>query len=109
VNSYGAGKAYYVAFRGNDNFLSDFFGSILSGLNLKKCLDTEIPEGVTAQMRGDGEKEFIFLQNYADQPKEVQLKGMALEDLLTGDIIEDSVCLPQYSYKILVRHILISN
>jgi beta-galactosidase len=109
VNSYGAGKAYYVAFRGNDDFLSDFFGSILSGLNLKKCLDTEIPEGVTAQMRGDGEKEFIFLQNYADQPKEVQLKGMALEDLLTGDIIGDSVCLPQYSYKILVRHILISN
>src|SRR5690606_3533130 len=58
VNEYGEGKAYYIAFRNNNEFLYDFYGSIISSLNLKKCLETDLPVGVTAQMRTDGERDY---------------------------------------------------
>ncbi len=73
VNNFGEGKAYYIASRNEDSFLKDFYYSITKDLNLKKVLDTELPCGVTAQLRTDGESEYIFVQNYTDMIQEVSL------------------------------------
>lgn len=103
VNEYGAGKAYYIAFRNNNEFLYDFYGSIISSLNLNKCLETDLPMGVTAQMRTDGERDYIFLQNYSDDTKTIFLNNMELKDLLTGNNAGEKIDMSAYSFKLLVR------
>ena len=105
VNEYGEGKAYYIAFRNNNEFLYDFYGSIISSLNLKKCLETDLPVGVTAQMRTDGERDYIFLQNYSDDTNTVYLNNMELKELLTGNDVDDKIDMPAYSFRVLVRNV----
>ena len=65
VNSYGKGKAYYVAFRNDDNFAEDF----LSQFNISPDVDIKLPSGVSMRKRGD----LIFVMNFSDEEKTVIL------------------------------------
>ena len=69
VNEFGKGKCYYIAFRSGDDFLWDFYGRLIEDLDIQKVLDTELPEGVTAQKRSDGENDYVFVMNFADDEK----------------------------------------
>ena len=102
VNQWGKGKAYYIAFRGEDCFLNDFYENIVVESYLQKCIDTDLPEGVTAQMRTDGEYRYIFLQNYGEEEKGIQLPKGEMYDLLAEKSIRDEIVIPGYSFKILV-------
>ncbi len=68
-NDYGKGKAFYIAFRDDGSFICDFYAKIANDFSLSKNLACELPYGVTAQSRTDGENEYIFLQNFT--PDEV--------------------------------------
>ena len=59
VNSYGKGKAYYVAFRNDDDFQEDF----LSQFNISPDEDIKLPSGVSMRKRGD----LIFVMNFSDE------------------------------------------
>ncbi|WP_279387734.1 Beta-galactosidase C-terminal domain [Xylanivirga thermophila] len=59
--------------------------------------------GVTAQMRTDGERDYIFLQNYSDDTKTIFLNNMELKDLLTGNNAGEKIDMSAYSFKLLVR------
>lgn len=103
VNQFGEGQVYYVAFQDDGEFLDDFYGSLSEELRLKRTLETELPEGVTAQVRRDGEGEFVFLLNFNDESVNIPLGDDKFGDLLTGREVEDLVSIPAYGSLVLER------
>jgi beta-galactosidase len=71
VNNRGRGRAYYIAPRTGTEFLDDFYGMIAAEANLKPVLETPLPPGVTAQVRGKGKTEFVFVMNFSNDSKTV--------------------------------------
>lgn len=72
-NAFGHGKAWYVASRNSLEFQSDFFNGIIRMLALPRALSCELPPGVVATARTDGEIAYIFVQNYTAQAQSVTL------------------------------------
>jgi beta-galactosidase len=74
VNRYGKGKAFFLAARTGQTFLNDFYTWLVKETNIPRVLDAQLPEGVTAQMRGDGETDYIFLMNFTPSAQTVETK-----------------------------------
>ncbi|MFW5961956.1 MAG: beta-galactosidase [bacterium] len=74
LNNYGQGRAYYITSRNEQQFKRDFYSALIKQLDLNRVLETELPAGVTAQKRSDGENDFIFLMNFNNYGIEVELK-----------------------------------
>ena len=96
VNEYGEGKAYYVAARFGVDFLMEFYEKLMKELNVDTL---QLPEGVTAAHRTDGEKTYTFVMNFAPCDKFVTARGV---DFVTGETVE-SFNLPAHGVKILVK------
>jgi beta-galactosidase len=75
----------------------------VTSLGLRKNLRTDLPEGVTAQLRTDGKTDFIFLLNFTPQTQAIDLPDEALSDLETGLAIKGTLTLDGYGSKILSR------
>jgi beta-galactosidase len=73
VNAFGSGKAYYIAARTERDFLRDFYGGQIEALEIDRALDTVPPKGVTAHARYTEEKKIVFVENYTDKEKTVEL------------------------------------
>jgi len=101
VNEYGKGKAYYIASRNEPRFHADFYGQLIRDLRLRRALGTDLPDGVTAQVRTDGEREFIFILGFNREPVTIKLGPLRYLDLLTGDQVVDSISLPPYTARII--------
>lgn len=100
-NSYGSGTAYYIAARTENRFLEDFYSGLIDGLGLLKAVDCNLPEGVTAQLRTDGERRFVFLMNFSEDEKSLDLKNKSYRDIITGEDLSGEITLPRYGVKIL--------
>jgi beta-galactosidase len=100
VNDYGQGQAYYVASRNSEAFLADFLGALAAKLELKRALPVDLPVGVTAQLREDGQNRFIFVMNFNPSPASVTLDG-AYQDVLSGETLSGELALDGYAVKIL--------
>ena len=100
VNEFGKGKAYYIASRNEHAFHQSFYRKLADQLALKRALNSVLPKGVSAQVRTDGEKEFIFVMNFSDQKKQVQLNEEFIE-LLTEKKVSGRLELSEYDVKIL--------
>jgi len=72
VNSYGKGKAFFLAARTGQTFLDDFYEWLIKETNIHRVIDAHLPEGVTAQMRGDGDTNYIFIMNFTPSEKTVE-------------------------------------
>ncbi len=103
MNSFGTGKAYYVASRNQEPFFSDFIGKLIADAGITRVLPTELPEGVTAQMRTDGEQEVVFLLNFNADERFVSLDGASYIDLLHGSAVQDDVEVAGYGVRVLRR------
>jgi beta-galactosidase len=101
VNAYGQGKAYTIASRNDDRFLDDFYGALDAELDLLRSLDAELPGGVSAQLRTDGERKYVFLMNFNARPVGVDLGDAAYTDLLTGASIRGEIQLGIYGVAVL--------
>ncbi|MNH34383.1 hypothetical protein D3C79_949760 [compost metagenome] len=66
-------------------------------------MDTELPQGVTAQLRTDGTSDYVFLSNFNAAAASVALDGRAYSDLLTGEAIGESLNMDGHSVRILKR------
>ncbi|GHU58214.1 beta-galactosidase [Spirochaetia bacterium] len=71
VNKQGKGKAYFIAARTGADFLDAFYGQIVKENHIKPALDAPLPEGVSAQVRSNGKREFVFIMNFTDKAKTV--------------------------------------
>lgn len=104
VNERGAGKAYYLGARVRDEaFYEAFYGSLASEAGVRRALDAELPAGVTAQLRSDGEHDYVFVLGFSGREETVTLDGAAYTDVETGEPAAGTFTLPPYGVRVLKR------
>ena len=99
-NSFGNGKAYYIASDPNDEFLNAFYGDLLTRYVIQPVLP-HAPRGVEVTMRVKGEERLVFILNHNAQPVELHLGAEAFDDLLSGQRIAGSITLSGYDVRIM--------
>ncbi|MBI5831129.1 MAG: beta-galactosidase [Armatimonadetes bacterium] len=100
VNHIGAGRAYYVAPRMDQRFQSDFLLQLAADLGIERVLPGQLPDGVTAQLRTDGEREFVFVLNFTTEAQRVEI-GEGWTNLLTGEACSTALRLDGYGVAVL--------
>ena len=103
VNSLGQGQAYTISSRNEQRFLDDFYGALVEKLGLLRSLQTELPHGVSAQLRSNGDQAYVFLMNWQNVPATVDLGDELWLDLLSGSQVEGAVDLDRYGVMVLCR------
>jgi len=82
VNAHERGRVYYLAARpGADGMLDAFTRGLASQLRLSRCLDVDLPVGVTVQKRSGGGRTFYFLHNFRGEEQVVDLGSLSLKSL----------------------------
>jgi beta-galactosidase len=100
----GKGKAYYLATRVKDAaFYTALYAAIAEEAGVRSAIDTDLPQGVTAQVRTDGENDFVFIQNFSRAAQTVRLDSRHYTDIETGKSVAGSVDLPINGLAILKR------
>jgi beta-galactosidase len=89
VNSFGKGKAYYLATLPENSFMRNFLGKACHEAGVQPVM--EAPDNVEAVVRSDGSNEFIFVMNHNYEPVEVRLPEGRFEDLLSGASMSGTV------------------
>jgi len=103
VNRFGRGKAYYLATRAKEPFYERFYAEVAAEAGVRRVLETDLPAGVTAQARTDGEREYVFVMNFSGAPQTVALDGRAYVDLETGASAPNELALPTNGIRMLKR------
>jgi beta-galactosidase len=103
VNRFGAGKAYYIASRNNEDFNDSFYSKLIKEAGIKRNIEIELPDGVTAQRRSDGENDFIFIMNFGTKERHIKLDDRIYSDILTGEQNIREINIPIYGTRILKR------
>jgi beta-galactosidase len=101
VNNYGNGKAYYIAARTGADFNKDFYSKLIKDLNITSVIDGKLPQGVTAQMRFSKNNKYIFIMNFTEEEKKVDLDKEEYIDMILGEKINKEIVLKKYGVKIL--------
>jgi beta-galactosidase len=81
VNSYGKGKAYFIAARTPVEFLSDFYRVLAEEKNIRRALEVELPEGLSAQLRTDGKTDYTFVLNFSPRAVRLDAGSRGIKDL----------------------------
>ncbi|RIX60409.1 beta-galactosidase [Paenibacillus nanensis] len=103
VNKLGAGRAYYLATRAKEPFYDAFYGAVAAELELARAVESELPAGVTAQVRTDGEQDYVFLLNFSGKPQTVALDNRAYTDMETGAAAGPELKLATHGVAVLKR------
>ncbi|WP_217586495.1 beta-galactosidase [Lentibacillus saliphilus] len=101
VNQFGKGKAYYIASRNKPSFHSDFYGKLIKEIDIKGVVNASLPEGVTAQKRTDGQNNYIFLLNFSEENKLVELDNGSYINVLSGAVVNAAIELSPFGVSIL--------
>jgi beta-galactosidase len=102
VNNFGKGRAYYIASRNEPRFHADFYRKLIDDLGLRRALGVELPDGVTAQIRTDGEREFIFVLGFNREPVEIELGDVSYRNILgEASMTDGKLNLPAYTALVL--------
>ena len=99
-NSYGNGKAYYVAFRDTGDFLTDFYEGIVKECELKPSFEGTLSDGVIARSRTDGEFDYVFLCSYRNEERTVETSAL-YTDMETGETRTGKITLAPYGSMVL--------
>ncbi len=102
AHRFGKGEAVYQACRDEGSLTQQVFDRMLArcGLGSLVAVEGVLPKGVTAHSRTDGEKTYLFVENYdPDAPATVSLRAPML-DMLTGEKCE-SVTVGPYGLAVL--------
>ncbi|MBQ8110268.1 MAG: beta-galactosidase [Clostridia bacterium] len=94
VNSFEAGKAYYIATRPEADFLDDFYARLVHNAGIARPV-AQLPRGVQAAVRGD----MLFVMNFNGE--EVRMELPEGTDILTGLTAGGRTGLPPLGYRVL--------
>lgn len=100
VNKFGNGRAYYQSFGDNGEFFGDVIGEILKECGVKGAFGGEMPHGVTAHSRTDGENVYVFLQNFTNTEKTVTADAV-WTNAENGETVSGNIALRAYETLIL--------
>ncbi len=95
-NCYGKGKAYYCAFRNDDDFTLDFCKTLMEETGIEPDTDILAPEGVTVRKRGNT----VFVLNFAEEEKTVCL-DKEYKNIISGENVTGQVILPRCGYLVI--------
>ncbi|MDD5679374.1 MAG: beta-galactosidase [Kiritimatiellae bacterium] len=101
--AYKQGWAYYMASRNSDAFLNDFYGRLARDLKLRQALPGDLPDGVSAQMRADGKREFVFIMNFNAEKQSVDTGNETFTDMISGGSIRGRINVGGYGTSVIVR------
>ena len=102
VNAFGKGSAYYVAFRDTGDFAKRIVEEVLAKAGVTSDFDGTLPYGVTAHSRTDGEKTYIFLQNYTYEPQTATTSTL-WNDFESNETVTEAIRLQPLQTRILVK------
>ncbi|WP_167747025.1 beta-galactosidase [Cohnella luojiensis] len=103
-NKLGEGRAYYLATRVKDSdFYIGLYASISKEAGIQPALGVELPQGVNAQIRTDGESDFVFIQNFSNTEQVISLDTRHYISLETGESVTGPIVLPVNGLSILKR------
>ncbi|MTK06175.1 MAG: cellulase family glycosylhydrolase [Hungatella sp.] len=91
-NSYGKGTAYYVCADAGQDFYDDFFRNLIQGAGIKPLLEGQLPEELEVSSRESEQYEYLFIQNYSQNPVKLEEKTITcLEEgtRLLGNVFEN--------------------
>ncbi len=105
VNRFGKGEAWYLATRGDAALLDALHGALARKLALPRAIETDMPEGVAANLRiGEGGERFIFVTNFAGEPRSVELGEGSFSNLLDGGAaVSGKLELPPFGVAVLAQ------
>jgi beta-galactosidase len=102
-NSFGKGRAFYIASRNDASFHEDLLSELIDSCGLRQPLETEIPEGVSVQMRTNETHEWIFVLNFNTSAQQVTLPNGEFFDVLKGRPASSTLDLPIFGSAVLRR------
>lgn len=100
-NSFGKGKAYYIASDPEERFIADFIGELCGMKGLEAPLKTPVGVEVTQRVKADAL--FTFVLNHNDSTVQIDLGQADLAELLSGRKLSGSVELESKGVLILER------
>ena len=102
THDYGKGTAVYQACRDTGSLKDMVLGELVQKLEIPSAVQWNgpLPHGVSAHSRTDGEREYVFVENYMDCTTPAIPLHAPMTDLLTGGIVS-AVTLPPYGFAIL--------
>ncbi|GAF06430.1 beta-galactosidase [Paenibacillus pini JCM 16418] len=103
VHTFGKGQAYYLAARAKEPFYDEFYGKVIQDAGVRRVLDTELPDGVTAQLRTDGLSEYVFILNFSGKKQQLAFNTLEYIDLLKNQSVQGSIELDRNGVCILKR------
>ncbi|HEY3322578.1 MAG TPA: beta-galactosidase [Planctomycetota bacterium] len=98
-NTFGRGKAYYIASDAEPAFLEDLYGALAAEQNVEPLLAPVA--GVEVLSRQDDGATLLFLLNHSEQPRKVALGRWSGTDVLSGKKLGGSVTLKPYGFTIM--------
>lgn len=104
VNALGDGKAYFLAARVSEpSFYDSFYGKLVADAGVRRAIKAELPAGVTAQLRTDGEQDYVFILNFSGKEATVGLDEARYTDVESGEAVTGGMSLPLHGLRILKR------
>ncbi|MNI96860.1 Beta-galactosidase BglY [compost metagenome] len=81
----------------------ELYAAIAKKAGIIRTLDTEPPVGVTAQLRTDGDSDYVFVQNFSGVEQSVVMDGRNYTVLESGETVPAVLTLPVHGLAILKR------
>ncbi|SDK00983.1 beta-galactosidase [Sediminibacillus albus] len=99
-HTYGKGKAVYIGTQPESVLLERLLGELASGKHLKAPLHA--PQHVEILRRDSDDYKHLIIVNHNDHEIELDLEqGVSYTDLLSGELLESSLCIKAVDVKIL--------
>ena len=102
-NSFGKGEVWYLAADVDPVFLQGLHRELKNRIRLRQTTGNDLPPGVGATWRTDGESEWVFLQNFGADPVTVSLDARPHRDLESGEPVSTPLRLHPLETRILQR------
>lgn len=103
VNAVGQGHVYYMAARNEPSFLNDFYRTLSHHLGLPTALAKAPPPGVSVEVRHKEGVEWVFVMNFSEQIRTVDIGSTPCEDLLSAQMVSGNLRLDPYGVAVLKR------
>ncbi len=100
---YGKGAAYYVSADLEESFVSKFINQLVEEMNIRSAVPFNLPKGVTAHVRSQRDRDFVFILNSDSEPCQVETAGEDLYEMGPEQKQVLSLPLKGHEVKVLVR------
>ena len=79
-NTYGKGSAYYICADVEESFYDELYSMVLKELSINGPVQGDIPASIEVNTRHDGEMEYVFIQNFANEI--VDISKLSIDGIL---------------------------